>query len=314
MKAAQYDRYGGPEVIEIRDVVVPAAGPGQMLVKVEACALNPKDALTRGGKFARLAGPQFPKGLCYDYAGTIAALGAGADGFKVGDAVFGMLNGWNASAAAEYVVVGAQECAPRPPGLNAAEAASLPLAAQTALQALRDLGGVGAGAEVAIHGASGGVGTLAVQIAKALGARVTALCGADSAERVRSLGADEIVDYRQVEPVDLRGRYDCFFDVFGNQSYSRLRVRLSARGRYISTVPNARTLRDHLLTRLWPGKRGLLVVVKSKRADLDQLARWTASGQLRPVIAQQLPLSAMRQAHEAIQTKRTHGKIVLLPD
>lgn len=311
MKAAQYDRYGGPEVIEIRDVAEPVPGPRQVLVKVEACALNPKDALTRAGKFARLAGPRFPKGIGYDYAGTIAAVGAQVNDARIGDPVFGMLSGWRSCAAAELVTVDRDERAPRPRGLDAIQAAALPLAAQTALQALRDLGGVGPGSEVAIHGASGGVGTLAVQIAKALGARVTALCGADSAPQVRELGADAVYDYRRTPPAALSGRLDCFFDVFGNQSYWRLRDRLSARGRYVTTVPSPSNIRDHALTLLWPGRTARLVVVKTRREDLEQIARWVETSNLKPVVAKVMPLSAMREAHALIQAKRTHGKIVL---
>lgn len=212
MLAAQYDRYGGPERVEVRDVATPVAGPGQILVRVEAAALNPKDVLTRAGKFAGIAGRQFPKGLGYDYAGTVAALGAGVANVRVGEPVFGMLSGWRGCALAQFVAVGAGEWAPRPVGLSAVEAAALPLVAQTALQALRDLGRVGAGSAVAIHGASGGVGTVAVQIAKILGARVTALCGAGSFELVRGLGADELHDYRQTPPSALSGPFDCFFD------------------------------------------------------------------------------------------------------
>lgn len=313
MKAAQYDRYGGPEVIEIREVPDPVPGPRQILVRVGACALNPKDALTRAGKFARLAGARFPKGIGYDYAGTVIAAGAQVTEAKVGDTVFGMLSGWRGCAAAELVVVDRDEWAPRPQGLDAVQAAALPLAAQTALQALRDLGRVGPGSSVAIHGASGGVGTLAVQIAKALGARVTALCGADAAEQVRALGADAVHDYRQTPPAALPERYDCFFDVFGNQSYWRLRQRLTPRGRYVTTVPSAANLRDHALTALWPGRSARLVVVKTRRDDLLQLVRWVEDGRLKPVVAKVLPLSAMREAHALIQTKRTHGKIVLTP-
>lgn len=311
MKAAQYDRYGRPEVIEIRDVAEPVPGPRQVLVKVEACALNPKDALTRAGKFARLAGPRFPKGVGYDYAGTIAAIGAQVVDARIGDPVFGMLSGWRSCAAAELVAVDRDEWAPRPRGVDAIQAAALPLAAQTALQALRDLGRVGEGNEVAIHGASGGVGTLAVQIAKALGARVTALCGAEAATFVRELGADAVYDYRQTAPSALPGEFDCFFDVFGNQSYWRLRDRLAARGRYVTTVPSSANIRDHALTLPWPGRAARLVVVKTRREDLEQIARWVESGKLRPVVARVLPLSSMREAHALIETKRTHGKIVL---
>jgi NADPH:quinone reductase-like Zn-dependent oxidoreductase len=311
MKAAQYDRYGGTEVIEIREIPRPVAGVGELLVRVAASAVNPKDALTRGGKFKAMAGRVFPKGIGYDFAGIVEALGEGVSGFAPGEPVFGMLNGWTAGTAADYVLAQPDATAPKPAALDFAAAAALPLAAQTALQALRDLAGVGAGSTVLIHGASGGVGTLAVQIAKALGARVTALCGADSAGLVRGLGADEVIDYRQQPPETLTVRYDCFFDVFGNQSFGRVKAQLAPRGVYVTTVPNRRNVIDHLRTRFWPGRRARLVVVRSKRADLETLSGWVADGSLKPVIAGRFALDELRQAHEAIQSRRTHGKLII---
>jgi NADPH:quinone reductase-like Zn-dependent oxidoreductase len=311
MKAAQYDRYGGPEVIEIREVETPQTPAGKLRVRVAAAAINPKDALTRAGKFKSMAGPQFPKALCYDFAGVVDELGAGMVGFRLGEPVFGMLNGWPAGAAAEYLIADPVATAPKPASLSYVEAAALPLAAQTALQALRDLAGARAGSKVLIHGASGGVGTLAVQIAKALGARVTALCGADSVALVRGLGADEVIDYREQPPEALTERYDCFFDVFGNQSFGRIKACLATRGVYVTTVPNRRNVIDHLRTRLWPGRRARLVVVKSKRADLETLSRWVGEGRLRPIIAAEFDLADIRSAHQGIQTRRTHGKLIL---
>ena len=311
MKAARYDRYGSPEVIEIREVDRPEPPAGRLRVRVVSAAVNPKDALTRSGKFKALAGAQFPKALGYDFAGRVDALGAGVTGFEIGQPVFGMLNGWEAGTMAEYLIADPEATAAKPARCDDDEAAAVPLAAQTALQALRDLAGVGPGSSVLIHGASGGVGTLAVQIAKALGARVTALCGADSQDFVRALGADKVLDYRVQPPDTLPGRYDGFFDVFGNQSFARVRRRLTARGVYVTTVPNRRNVIDHLLTRLWPGRRARLVVVRSRRADLETLARWIDEGRLRAIIAARFDLADLPQAHAAIQTRRTHGKIVI---
>ena len=311
MKVVEYDRYGGPDVIVLRDAPVPEPGVGEVRVRVRAAALNPKDALVRSGRFPLLAGRQFPKRMGYDFAGEVTALGAGVSAFAVGQPVFGMINSWRAGAFAEYAVVPADELAPRPAGLDNAQAAALPLAAQTALQSLRDLAGLRPESRVAIHGASGGVGTLAVQIAKALGAHVTALCGAGSADLVRSLGADAVFDYRQTTPAQLPGRYDAFFDVFGNQSFFGVRHLLTAHGCYVSTVPSTRNLRDHALTYVSPGRRARLVVVRSKRADLETLSRWVAEGRLRPLVAARLPLAETARAHAMIQGKNTHGKIVL---
>lgn len=311
MKVIEYDRYGGPEVIQLREHPAPQPARGEVLVRVHAAALNPKDALVRAGKFKKLAGPQFPKRMGYDLAGEVAALGPGVQGLSPGQPVFGMIQSWQAGAFAEFAVVPQFELAPAPAGLSLAEAAAIPLAALTALQALRDLAGVAPGSGVVIHGASGGVGTLAVQIAKALGAHVVALCGIDSADLVRSLGADEVHDYRQTAPAQLLGRYQAFFDVFGNQSYSAVKHLLSPRGTYVSTVPNARNLRDHLLTRLSPLRKARLVIVRSRRADLEILSAWIAEGRLKPVIAARFPLAETAAAHAMIQSKKTHGKIVL---
>lgn len=315
MKAAIYERYGPPDVIEIRDIDEPAAGPGQVKVRVMAAAVNPKDALTRSGRFRRMAGPSFPKLLGYDFAGTVAALGPGVGRLVGGDAVFGMKNGWAGGACAEYVVVAAGELAKKPEQMSFVEAAAIPLAGLTALQAMRDLAGVTTGNRVCIHGASGGVGTLAVQIAKALGAEVTALCGEASAELVKDLGADIVLDYRQAPPPRIGQRFDCFFDVFGNQSFLAVKHLLLRRGVYVTTVPSRRNILAHLATLLSLGRRSRLVIVKSRAQDLEVLAAWVRERRLRAVIAEVLPLAEIRRAHELIQTKSTHGKIVItLPD
>jgi NADPH:quinone reductase-like Zn-dependent oxidoreductase len=179
------------------------------------------------------------------------------------------------------------------------------------LQALRDLAKVGPGSRVCINGASGGVGTFAVQIAKALGAQVTALCSAANHELVAALGADVVIDYRDTPPERLSGAYDCFFDVFGNQTLARVRAQLAPRGLYITTVPNRRNIRDHALTLLWPGKRARLVVVRSRRADLEQIARWVDEGRIRAVIDSTLPLSQIVDAQLRLHSRRSRGKIVL---
>lgn len=310
MIAIEYSRYGGPEVIELREVPVPQPQRGEVLVRVHAAALNPKDALVRAGKFKHLAGAGFPKRMGYDLAGVVADVGSGVSDLAIGQRVFGMIQSWQAGAFAEFAVLPRQQLAALPDSITFAQAAAIPLAGQTALQALRDLGQVGPGSRVVIHGASGGVGTLAVQLARWLGAEVTALCGPDSAALVASLGADSVFDYHQTAPTQLPGRYDCFFDVFGNQHFAAIKPLLHARGSYVSTVPNSRNIRNHALTRFWPGRKARLVVVQSREADLKTLAQAVSVGQLRPLIAARFPLAEMRQAHVLIATKRTHGKII----
>ena len=310
MRAVEFDRFGPADVLEVRQVPRPAPGPGEVLVRVAAASVNPKDTFVRKGRFARYSGKRFPLRSGYDFAGTVAEAGPGAD-LPPGTPVWGMLNGWAAGACANYLAAGRDEVAHLPTGLSMAEAASLPLAAQTALQALRDHGGVRPGHRVLVHGASGGVGSAAVQVAAALGARVTGTCSAANADLVRSLGAEEAVDYRERAAETLPGPFDTVFDVFGNLGFGRVRRMLAPKGRYVTTVPSRRNILDMILTRLSWGRRASLVVVKSSRADLEFLGRLVETGRLRPLVDRVYPLDAVRDAHRHVETKHTRGKVVV---
>jgi NADPH:quinone reductase-like Zn-dependent oxidoreductase len=210
------------------------------------------------------------------------------------------------------VVARLDECAPMPESLSFEEAASLPLSSQTALQALRDLGRATPGSEVLVNGASGGVGTLAVQIARALGARVTAVSSAANHELVRALGADAVVDYRVVDPLAARDAYDVVFGVFGNRRWDRAQRALRAGGTYVTTVPSLRIVTDSLRS-LLGRRRARLVVVRSRRSDLLAIARMVREGRLRPVVERVLPLARIAEAHAHLETKRARGKVVLIP-
>ncbi|HYC02084.1 MAG TPA: NAD(P)-dependent alcohol dehydrogenase [Azospirillaceae bacterium] len=309
MRAAEYDRFGPAEVLEVRTVPVPRPGPGQVLVRVAAASVNPKDSFVRKGRFALYSGRRFPRRTGYDFAGTVAA--PGTSGLADGDAVWSMLNGWAGGACADFVAVPLAELAPKPPSLTMEQAAALPLVALTALQALRDDGDLEPGQNVLLHGASGGVGTAAVQIAAALGARITATCSAANAALVRSLGAAEVVDYRERPAATLPGPFDLVFDIFGDLSLGKVRHMLAPRGRYVTTVPKARNLIDVALTRLRPGPRAALVVVRSNRPDLELLGRMVEEGKLRPVIDRIYPLDAIADAHRHVEGKRSRGKVVV---
>lgn len=312
MQQIRLTGFGGPEVLELAEVARPQPERGEVLVRLHAAGINPKDCMVRKGKFRAFTGARFPQGLGHDFAGEVVALGPGVSEPALETPVFGMRNGWRVGAYAEYAVARTDELAPMPAGLDWTQAAAVPLAALTALQALRDLAHTAPGDEVLINGASGGVGTFAVQIAAALGARVTAVCSARNAELVRGLGASAVHDYNDADPLDLPARYDAFFDVFGNKSFPRARRRLKLRGTYVTTVPNAANVAWHLATRLSPLQRARLVVVKSRRADLATLAAWIEAGQLHPVVDRSYPLDQAGEAHAYIETKRARGKVVLV--
>ncbi len=310
MLRVEYARHGPPEVLSLVERPTPEPGRGEVRVAVAAAAVNPKDILLRKGKFRWLERGGFPKTCGADLAGRVEALGPGVTELAIGEEVYGHVDGMGGRSYAEQVVVAAGSLAPKPQSLTMAEAASISLAGQTALQALRDLGHLGPGQRVCIHGASGGVGTLAVQIAKALGASVVAVCSARNEELVRGLGADEHVDYKESSPTAGEARYDVFFDVFGNQSLGKARRCLKRPGVYISTVPKLQVFWD-VLRSAFSARRAKLVNVRSRRADLERLAAWVEAGKLRPVVDRELPLAEVVEAHRYIQTKRARGKVVL---
>ncbi|MEQ8980837.1 MAG: NAD(P)-dependent alcohol dehydrogenase [Deltaproteobacteria bacterium] len=296
MRAVLYDRFGDPRVLRIGETAEPS---GACVVDVTAAALNPKDVLMRKGKFSTFVRAPFPRLCGYDFAGQL-------DGREV----FGMINGMLGRTCAERVAVDADELADRPSALTPEPAASIPLAGQTALQALRDDGGLKRGQHAVINGASGGVGTLAIQIAKALGARVTSITSAKNRELCTELGADEALAYDETDPLANLRDVDVFFDVFGNRSLADVRPGLARRATLVSTVPNPRVMLEVARTVL-SQQRTKLVVVKSRRRDLELLAGWADDGALKAVVDRTYAMEEIAEAHRHIESKRTRGKVVV---
>lgn len=310
MRAIRFHRYGSPDVLRWEEAPDPVPGPGEVRVRVRAAALNPKDVLVRKGKMRLFTGGRFPQQSGYDLAGAVEALGPGVRSVRVGDPVFAMIQSWRAGACAERALVPEDELARAPASLSSVEAAAVPLAALTALQALRDLLRLRPGQEVVLNGASGGVGGFAVQIAKILGARAVGVCSRRNAARVAELGADEVLPYDEVPLASLDRRFDALFDIFGSAPYPRVKHLLGPRGRYVTTIPRPDTVARDLLTRL-SRRPARLVVVKSNRPDLSQLARWIDAGKLRPVVDRVYPIEEAAAAHAYLETKRARGKVVL---
>ncbi|RYE90307.1 MAG: NAD(P)-dependent alcohol dehydrogenase [Myxococcales bacterium] len=311
MKAVEYDRTGGSEVLQLREVLPPPPGTRQVLVEVHAAALNPKDILLRSGKLGWLAGPGgWPRRSGYDWAGVALAVGREVRDVRPGDALFGMIQSGAGGALAERAAVNADECAPLPPGLSFGEAAALPLTALTAWQALRDIARLQPGQRVLLNGASGGVGVAAIQLARVLGAHVTTLSSAANRGLCRELGAHVALDYQHDSPRQPGHAYDVVFDIFGTLPFARARGLLAPRGVHISTIPSARTLRDVVSTLLSP-QRARLVVVRSRRSDLIELGQLASKGLLIPIVDSQFPLTAVAAAHDRVATKRARGKVIV---
>lgn len=313
MRALVYDRYGSVDVLELREVPRPEPRPGEVLVRVHAAALNPKDSFVRKGRFRALSGRRFPKYVGCDFAGEVAAVGRGVTHVAAGARVFGMLDeyAYRRGTVAEYAVARAREVAAMPSSLSFGEAAALPLVSLTALQALLNIARLGRGDRLCIHGASGGVGTAAIQIAKALGAHVTTTSSAANVGFCRELGADEALDYAADAPFSGARRFRVVLDAFGNQSLARVRRALDRGGVYVTTVPSARIVRDAART-LFGHPRARLVVVRPRREDLETVSRLVAEGRLHPVIDRTVALEDAISGIRHLETKRTRGKIVVM--
>jgi len=312
VKAIELHRYGPPEVLCYDTVTLPKLRADEVLVKIAATSVNPKDCLIRRGKFRLLSGYRFPLRLGNDLAGNVVDRGRSVRDLSLGQPVFGMTNRMVGRAYADYVAIRASEVAPAPATISLVEAGALPLVSQTALQALRDLGAITQGSQVCINGASGGVGTVAIQIAKAYGAQVTAMCSSRNEALCRQLGADQVVPYDERDVLAGATSFDIYFDVFGNHSIDSTRPVLSPDGVFVSTVPSPASAWAALRTR-WSKQRARVVVVRSRRHDLATIAGLVEKGQLTPVIDQTLPLSEAAQAHAYVQTKRARGKVLLIP-
>jgi NADPH:quinone reductase-like Zn-dependent oxidoreductase len=231
---------------------------------------------------------------------------------RADDAVFGALSEWRYARGtlAEFVAPRATEVARIPAGVAAADAVAVALVGLTALQALRDVAHVGRGTSVLINAASGGVGTVAVQIARILDTRVTTVSSAATTALCRSLGADETLDYTRLDEALGGARFDVVLDLFGNLRFTRARAGLRRHGVFVSAVPTARRLVRELVTR-FSLQQERLVIVKPNHADLTQLGAWLADGQLRAVIDSRFALSDYAAAFEKLESKHTHGKIVI---
>ena len=319
MKAITHRRYGSPDVLRLEEVDMPVVGDDGVLVRVRASSVNPVDWHgLRGEPFlVRMSdGLRRPKGwqLGLDVAGQVEAVGANVTEFRPGDEVFGTRNG----AFAEFVLGRERNFASKPANLSFEQAAAIPVAATTALQALRDKGRLEAGQRVLVHGAGGGVGHFAIQIAKALGAEVTGVTGTNNLSMVRSIGADEVIDYTTEDFTNVGRRYDLILDIAGTRSLRACSRALTPTGilvvvggpggRWIS--PADRWAKAIVLSRLLR-RRLLPFLATTAKDDLLVLKELAEAGKLTPVIDRTYPLSETAKAIRYVETMHARGKVVI---
>lgn len=317
MRAAVIDAYGGTDRLALRDVSEPSAPEtGEVLVRVRAAGVNPLDGKLRSGRFRLFVHERFPLILGSDFAGEVEAVGPEVTDFEPGDRVFGSALRIGRGSYAERTLAKADQVAAIPSRLSYAEAAALPCSGCTALQALRDVGELESDERVLIHGASGGVGHFAVQIARIFGARPVGTSSAANLDFVRDLGAERAIDYNEGDFALEDERYAVVFDVAGNRSFPQCQAVLSDDGGvYVTTRPGPGAFFwwavTGLRSRIGPRQRARWISVRIRSTDLFDLASWADRGVLAPSIEEIIPLAEVWRAHERIDEGHVRGKLVL---
>ncbi|MCX4241547.1 NAD(P)-dependent alcohol dehydrogenase [Paraliomyxa miuraensis] len=311
MRAAVISQYGRPEALEIREVDKPTPGPRQLLVRVRASSVNPVDCAIRSGALRSFIRLRLPTPLGVDFAGVVEGVGREVEGFAVGDEVFGFIDIRVCGAHAEYAVIDAAAAAKKPASLSWEEAGASPGSGLTAQQALTSVVAVRPGERVLINGAGGGVGTFAVQIAKALGCHVTAVGSTSKRELLLSLGADEVIDYTKQDPFAARAAYDVIIDCVGNIGVFAARRLLVAGGRCVEVASNPKIMLRALLSKLLPSKPYKSMYVVPRGSDVEALAGWFERNEVRVVLDRTYPLEKIAEAHAYVERGRSTGKVAI---
>lgn len=311
MKAAIIRKWGKSDVFEFSDIPAPNIKNDQLLIKVFASGINPVDWKHRIGNHKYVLGSAFPIILGYDVCGEVVKIGSDITAFKPGDIVFGDLDNKYGGGLAEYAVGHAHCFALKPSNLSNNEAAGIPLAALTALQALRDKGNLTKGQTVIINGTSGGVGHFALQIAKIMGAKTIAVSHGRNKEFIQSFKPDLFIDYTQEDLVNTSYKADVLFDVVGNLSFIKTRHLINPGGIYINPHPRIKILVHKSIQIFCKGKKVKTLLRKHNSEDMKTLANWVESGKLRVKIDQEFDFDAISAAHEYAESKESKGKTIV---
>jgi len=307
MKAAQINRYGDPSVIEINDVAKPSLQDGQVLVEVHASSLNPYDTAVRSGAAKARYPLDFPATLGGDIAGIVTEVGAGVQHVAKGDQVYGQAYaGTGSGAFAEYAAAAASQVAKMPTNLDFQQAGSLPLVGVSAWQALHEHLKLQAGQRIFIHGGAGGIGSLAIQIAKHIGAHVATTATGDDIAKVTRLGADQVVDYKTEDFASILNDFDAVFDTVGHDDFDKALGVLRRGGIAVSMVAPPNEARASEL-----GVTALMQFTKVTTPALDALRELVESGAVAPQVSRTFPLVKIQAAFEARETSHVPGKIVI---
>jgi len=306
MQAIQIQEFGDPQVLQVKEISIPAPGPGELLVRVHAAAVNPVDTSIRAGRAGGLSGASLPYVPGFDVSGTVTAIGSDVVNFKVDDEVFAMVDLRRGGAYAEYAIVLENEAALKPTRVNHAEAAAIPLVALTAWQALFEVAKLQKGQTILIHAGAGGVGSIAVQLAKWRGAHIIATASDYNHNFLRELGVDVPVDYRTQNFEDFASDVDVVLDPIGGDTQVRSLQILKEGGILVSIVGLTSEGRN-------PSRnvRATSILVRPNSVQLSEIGELIQNGIINPIVSYRFPLEQAPLAHEQSQTRRTRGKIVI---
>lgn len=311
MKAAIINQHGSSRELQVADVPRPEPDTHDVLIRVAAAGVNPLDAHVREGGLPFNIVGGFPKILGAECAGTIEAVGLMVTDLQPGDRVVASL-GPVGGGYAEYAVAKAKNVAKLPDSIDFQQGGGMPVGALTALQGLRDKGHLRPNDRVLIHGAAGGVGTFAVQIAKILGASITATCSAHNAALVRQLGADRVIDYNTTNFTREAERYDLVFDAVAKSSFEACKPILTDEGTYVTTRPSPKQVLEQVVSTFTKQKTAM-VMFSFERTDMDWLLQHATEGHLRTLIDRTYSLHEVALAHDYIETGHVKGKLVIVP-
>jgi alcohol dehydrogenase len=308
MKAAQITSYGGPEVLKtVDDAANPHAGAGEVLVEVSAAGVNPFDWKVRQGFMKDYFALQFPAVLGGDFAGIIAEIGEGVNGLKIGDEVYGQANAAGGQGSyAEFTPVKAGQVAAKPQSIDFITAAAIPLAGASAYQALVEHINLQTGQKVLIHGGAGGIGVFAIQLAKTLGAYVATTASSEDAEFVKSLGADEVIDYKNQKFEEVLKDYDAVFDTVGGETNKKSYQILKSGGVLVSMVDGP----DEQLVKKY-GVKYVQQMTQTNQDKLSKLAGLVDQGKLKVTVDKTFPLGQASEALAYLQNNHPKGKVVI---
>jgi len=311
MKAAIINQFGTPEVLQIAELPIPEINENQVLIKVHAASVNPVDWKHRYGNHKLILGSDFPICLGYDVSGVVEKVGSSVKSIKKGDEIYGRVDKKYGGTYAQYAISSEAAIAIKPSTMSFDEAAAVPLAAITALQALRDKGNIQKGMNILILGGSSGVGHFAVQIANYFGCSHTVVSGPNHENIFKKIGVQKHINYKETDFHLLNDKFDIIFDVVGHDSYRTCKHLLKPKGSYINTLPRPKILAHKVLALFSKGKKVKSLLMKSTQEDLNFIREMIENNKLLVHIDKTFSLDETKAAHEYSETGKTEGKLVI---